>query len=104
MPLNYAAMAARRSEIELQRVDALILLVSDGAEDELDDLRAMASDEDEGMENYAEESYELGEVSALFSQLSAVALYSGVEIRTKSALGTRFSADQIRDAYIFPQL
>jgi hypothetical protein len=104
MPPNYAAMAARRSEVELQRVDALILLVSDGAEDELDDLRAMAGDEDEGMENYAEESYEVDAVSALFSQLSAVALYSVVEIRTKSALGTRLSADEIRAAYKFHQL
>jgi hypothetical protein len=104
MPPNYAAMAARRSEVELQRVDALILLVSDGAEDESDDLRAMAGNEDEGMENYAEEAYELDAVNALFSQLSAVALYSVVEIRTRSALGTRFSADEIRAAYKFAQV
>jgi hypothetical protein len=104
MPPNYAAMATRRAEIELQRVDALTLLVGEGAEDELDDLRAMAGDEDEGMEDYAEESYELDAVSALFSQLSAVALYSVIEIRTKSALGTRYTADEIRTASNFHQL
>jgi len=94
-PMDTAAIH-RLMALELEKVDSLAALVVDAAESELDHL---GSATDDGLDDFAEEAHELFELRALFSQLSAVALYSVVEIRTKAALKGLASEAELRDAF-----
>ena len=78
--------------------------VEGGANAQRDELYALAGDEDEGIENFAEEAYVLESISVLFGQLAAVALYAVVEIRTKSALSWQATRVEIREVYRFAAL
>ncbi len=83
MLMHTTAEIHRLMALELEMVDSLVALVTDAADSEIDQL---GSATDDGLDDFAEEAYELFDLRALFSQLSAVALYSVVEIRTKAAL------------------
>jgi hypothetical protein len=94
--MDQAAAVNRLTELELEKVDSLIDLVDEAASSELD---ALAGETDDGLDDYAEEAHELGALEELFSQLSAVALYAVVEIRTKAALTSRATKGEIQGAF-----
>jgi hypothetical protein len=104
MALDRAKLATNLSTIELERVDALFELVDVGAQSELADLGPWANEEDDGTEFYAEEAQELHQVTELFGQLAAVALYSVVEIRTKNALSWKATTSEMVGLFKFAEL
>ena len=104
MPLNIPVLILQLVDAELQRVDRLSEVVETSVNEELAELRALAGDEDEGIEFYADEAYELSDLSALFTQLSVIALYAVVEIRTKSLLARPAGSPAIRKMFKFAEM
>ena len=104
MPLDRHALIGKLVDIELERIDDLTLLVSDGINEEMGELHALGGEEDEGIEFYADEAHQLSEVDALFTQLAVIGLYKIVEIRTKSHLAVKASAAELTSAFKFAQV
>jgi hypothetical protein len=102
--MDRQAAISRLIDLELARVDTLISLVESAVAAEMEDLRDMAGDEDDGIESYADEAYELSDVGALFTQLSVIALYAVVEIRTKSLLAVKAAPADVHKAFKVKEL
>lgn len=104
MAMDRVAIASKAFSHQLERVDSLKNLVNDGINTEMEYLRKLGGNEDEGIEFYADEAYELTDVDKLFTQLTVVALYAALEISAKRVLAHKCSPAQLRGAFKWREL
>ncbi len=86
-------------DAELNYLEDLRSTANHGYEEAVEELNALAGEEDEGIENYTNEMIDLSEIRELAQELWILALYRLVELRTKDALRWGLSEDTVKSAY-----
>lgn len=96
MPLDIPAVIQRRVELDVERVDSFRQSCEEKYERDMQDLRRLAGDEDERVEDYADEAWLLEELRTLASQMAVVGLYKVAELGTNRILRWRWRSAVVK--------
>lgn len=86
-------------DAELSYLEELRSIADSHYKEVVEDLYALAGEEDEGIENYADEMIDLSEIRELALELWILGLYRLVELRSKDALRWQLSESTVKSAY-----
>lgn len=92
MPVDLRHIFKRVVYIELERLDGFWQQSNTQYSEEIDHLRELGGDEDEGLEFYADEAYVLDSIRTLVAELRVIGLYRVVELNAAKMIDSRFGS------------
>ena len=90
--------------LEIDLLEKPSSIVNQTIDEERSEIEGSVSEEDDGIEFYADELQDLLALKSLSAELKIVGLYRLIEINTKLALRWKLSADKVEGAYRVDEL